>query len=85
MYTAYVIRSRTTGKIYIGQTADWRKRLMRHNGVLPSRTRSYTKINMGPWEIVYNEKFTNRQDALKREKYLKSHHGRDWLREILGR
>lgn len=84
MFTVYVIRN-GSGKIYIGQTKDWKKRLMRHNGVLVSKARSYTKINKGSWEIIYREEYNTMQEAVRREKYLKSHHGRDWLKNKLGR
>lgn len=80
MIIVYVLKSQSTGKIYIGQTADLEKRLARHNGSLPSKQRSYTKVNKGSWEVVYSEKYGTRQEALTREKYLKSHIGRDWLR-----
>lgn len=81
MYYVYVIRN-PTGKIYIGQTADLEKRLKRHNGQLPSNIESYTKINKGPWTVVHKEEFFTRKDALSREKFLKSHHGRDYLKII---
>ena len=73
------------GKICIGQTADLDKRLLKHNGVLKAKARSYSKINKGPWRVIYKEEYNTKQEALKREKYLKSHHGRDWLRKIMGR
>ncbi|MDD5415852.1 MAG: GIY-YIG nuclease family protein [Candidatus Daviesbacteria bacterium] len=85
MYSVYVIKSKTTGKIYIGQTGNLESRLARHNGLLPSKIKSYTKINKGPWNVVYKEEYNTRQEALKREKYLKSHIGRDWLKNILVR
>ena len=78
MYFVYVIKNEKH-KIYIGQTNDLEKRLMRHNGLLASKPKSYTKINKGKWEIVNKEDYKTRYEALKREKYLKSHIGRDWL------
>lgn len=83
MFTVYVINN-DSGKIYIGQTSNLDKRLLRHNGVLRSNTRSYTRINKGSWRVVYQEKYNTRQEAIKREKFLKSHVGRDWLRRVLG-
>jgi predicted GIY-YIG superfamily endonuclease len=50
---------------------------------MPSKSTSYTKINNGPWQLVYSEEFETRKVALAREKYLKSHAGRDWIREKL--
>lgn len=85
MYYVYVIQNEKD-KIYIGQTNNLEKRLGRHNGVFVSKARSYTKINKGKWNVVYNEEVGSRQEAIQREKYLKSHVGRDWLRQnIMGR
>ena len=82
MYYVYVIKNENH-KTYIGQTEDLDKRLKRHNGLLLSKLRSYTKVNKGIWELVYNEEFITRNEAIKREKFLKSHIGRDWLKAIL--
>lgn len=84
MFYIYVIRSETTGKIYIGQTNNLEVRLKRHNGELVSKARSYTRINKGRWVVIYKEEFDNRQGAVNRERYLKSHIGRDWLKTIFG-
>ncbi len=85
MFFTYVIRNESKKKIYIGQTNDWEKRLKRHNGELPSKKSSYTSINNGEWKIVHLEEYNTRSEAIKREKYLKSHRGRDWLKITLGR
>ena len=82
MYTVYVIRNGTS-KIYIGQTQDLVKRLARHNSPSRSKRGSYTKLQKGPWNIVYTEHLETRIEAIRREKYLKSHHGRDWLKSVL--
>jgi putative endonuclease len=39
--------------------------------------------NKGPWEILYQEKFETRASAMKREKFLKSGKGREFLKNIL--
>lgn len=82
-YFTYVIQSECSGKIYIGQTDNLELRLRRHNGTLPTNKRSYTKLNKGPWKIVYHEEFNTRSEAILREKQLKSHGGRDWLKSKL--
>ncbi len=82
MFWAYVIKSQTTGKIYIGQTNDLEKRLKRHNHLLPTKKNSYTKINRGPWKLVYKEEFKSRKEVIKKERFLKSHKGRDWLKSL---
>lgn len=82
-YFTYVLRSEFSGKIYIGQTDNLELRLRRHNGTLPDHKRGFTRINKGPWKVVYQEMFSTRREAIKREKYLKSHRGRDWLRSSI--
>jgi putative endonuclease len=85
MFWVYAIRNERSGKIYIGQTSDLNRRLKRHNKLLPTKLRSYTAINKGFWVVIYKEQYQTRSEAIKREKYLKSHIGRDWLKTILGR
>ncbi len=80
MYFVYAIVNEA-GKVYIGQTSDIEQRLKRHNGLLKTKSTSYTKINHGHWKLVYSEKYDTRIDALKREKELKSYQGRKFLRD----
>jgi putative endonuclease len=79
MYYVYLIRSRTTGKTYIGQTSDMEKRLAYHNDPA-NRLTLYTKRNQGPWLLVYSEQYASRQEAVKRERFLKSGKGRAFIK-----
>ncbi len=82
MFYVYVIQSRSSDKIYIGQTIDLEKRIRQHND--PENNFSlYTKKNKGPWELVYKEDVATRRDALRREKYLKSSRGRSYIKAFL--
>ena len=77
-YYIYILKSLTTGKLYTGSTQNLEARLKAHNdGLSP-----YTK-GRGPWELLYSEEFPSRSEALKREKFLKTGKGRDFLNEIL--
>ncbi|NTV54963.1 MAG: GIY-YIG nuclease family protein [Candidatus Moranbacteria bacterium] len=81
-YSIYVIQNEA-GKRYIGYTSDLEKRLKRHNGDLPNKTTSYTRKNRGHWTLKYKEEYASRQEALRREKELKSCQGRKFITEIL--
>lgn len=65
-FYTYIIYSSKSDRYYIGSASDPKSRLERHNaGATPS-----TKAGR-PWKIVYEEVFENKQDAIKRENYLK--------------
>ena len=70
------------GKIYLGQTSDLSRRLTEHND--PNyRGTLYTKRHAGSWQLVYQEQFQTRREAMGRERELKSSRGRDWIRQHL--
>ncbi len=75
-YFVYVLINKEK-KLYKGVTADLEKRLKYHNDGKSRWTRS-----RGPWELVYKEEFNNKSKALKREKFLKSGKGREYLKKI---
>ena len=77
MFTVYVLHSQRFDKIYIGFTSDIEKRLFAHNH--PSN-KGWTK-SFQPWEIIYSEEFENKEDAMVREKQLKSYRGREFIRK----
>ena len=81
MYYVYVIRSVNKGILYIGQTEDINKRVKEHNEGLLGR---FTK-NKGPWELVYQESYMTRSEAMKREKYLITGAGRDFIKRNIQR
>ncbi len=75
MFTVYVLRSKSTGKLYIGQTQNLEKRLTEHSQGMARYTRG-----RGPWMLLCSEKHDTRADAIRRERFLKSGQGREWLR-----
>lgn len=85
MFWIYVLQNEQSDKIYIGQTQNLEKRLGQHNDSEFTKfgRNAYTKINKGTWLLIYKEIFDTREQAIKREKYLKSHIGRDWLKQTL--
>jgi putative endonuclease len=80
MFFVYILRSEASGKLYTGYTTDLDHRLGQHNHGITKSTK-----DRGPWIVVHTEEFSTRAEAMRREKYLKSGHGREQLREILAR
>ena len=78
MYYVYVLQSRVDKNVYIGYTSDLRKRFLAHN----SRKLKSTK-SRAPFDLVYYEAYKSRDDATKREYFLKTHQQRDLLKERL--
>jgi putative endonuclease len=78
-FYVYILRSESSGKTYVGQTSDLEKRLAQHNDLTCQFT-MYTKRNKGPWKLIHAEAHPSRSEAMKREKYLKSGQGRDWIK-----
>jgi putative endonuclease len=75
MFYVYVLLSEKDNRFYTGYTADLEKRIEEHmNGKVLS-----TK-NRLPVKLVYFEASLNQNDALHREKYLKSTYGKRYLR-----
>ena len=77
MFYIYVIKSRE-GFRYTGMTEDLEKRLIEHN---EKKLSFWTKRGTN-WELIYKEEFETKSEALKREKWLKSGVGRDYLKRI---
>lgn len=74
-YYVYVLRSIDFNRNYTGFTSDIEKRLAEHNLGKTKSTKPYR-----PWEILFYEEYDNKADALKREKYLKSGVGREYVK-----
>jgi putative endonuclease len=78
MFVVYVLRSRTTHRYDTRLTSDSPKRLFEHNSDQSTSTK-----HRGPWGLVNHEEFATLIEAVRRERHLKTGHGRDELREIL--
>ena len=75
MVFVYVIRSLSSGRLYVGQAVNVEQRLKDHN----SGKSKYTSAFL-PWKVIYTEEFFDRKTARIREKYLKSTAGKNFLR-----
>ena len=74
MYYTYVLQSERDGGFYIGFTKNLKLRFEEHiNGHVDS-----TK-NRRPLKLIYYEACVKQEDAIRREKYLKTYNGRRFI------
>jgi len=78
MFFVYIIKSTIDNRLYKGFTTDLERRIKEHNSGKNKSTSPYK-----PWNLVYFEKFTDRIEARKREKYFKTGIGREFLKNKL--
>ena len=71
----YVIRSQVDGRFYVGMTENLERRLNQHNSGKTKSTKGYR-----PWILVHSESYPDRITARKREKYLKSGTGKEYIK-----
>ena len=80
-FYTYVLYAPQGDKIYIGFSANPANRFIAHNH---PQNKGYTS-NFKPWILIHIEKFATKKEAMNREKQLKSHKGRDFIRELIDR
>ena len=78
MFYVYILRSNSRKYIYVGLAKDVKKRFLQHQRGLNKTTKAY-----GPFELIRTESFETRIEARKREKYLKSGSGKEWIKLML--
>lgn len=77
-YYVYILTNEKNHNFYVGYTSDLRRRLAEHNQGLTKSTK-----NRGKLTLVYYESCLNKQDALHREKYLKTAWGKRYIKTRL--
>ncbi len=78
MYYTYVLYSKKDGNFYTGFTQDLKLRFDQHNKGQVESTK-----DRRPLELIYYEACLNRDDATHREKYLKTYHGKAYIKKRL--
>ncbi|PIR91180.1 excinuclease ABC subunit C [bacterium (Candidatus Gribaldobacteria) CG10_big_fil_rev_8_21_14_0_10_37_46] len=78
MFYVYVLQSLKDKKLYIGYSADLKRRLEEHKtgGSVSTKKRL-------PFKLLYYEAHTNKEDARRREKYFKTEKGKSTIRQML--
>jgi putative endonuclease len=77
-YFVYILQSELDGSFYIGYTSDLKGRLQRHN----QGRSSYTKAK-APWKLIYQEEFSSRSEAVKRECAIKGKKNRAYIEQLV--
>lgn len=75
MFYVYVLHSVRDNGLYIGFSANLRKRSKNHREGL-----AFATSHRRPWKLIYYEAYIEEADADGRERYLKSGGGRRLLR-----
>src|SRR5437764_2754841 len=78
MFYVYLLHSTKDNGFYIGFSTDLKRRLSEHK-----RGASFATKSRGPWKLIYYEAYLNQEDALGRERYLKSSSGRRFFKAQL--
>jgi len=78
-YFVYILRSFADRRLYVGFTDNLARRLSEHNAGKVPATRKRK-----PFAMVHAERYAERKEALRRERYLKSGRGREEIRLIIG-
>ena len=76
MWYIYVISSQARRYMYVGLTNNLRERLVTHRNGYNKTTKPYR-----PFRLIHFEKFSTRLEARKKEKYLKSGIGKEWIKK----
>jgi putative endonuclease len=77
MFYVYALKSLSRNYIYVGLTNDLERRFNQHQNGQNKTTKPYI-----PFILFYKEQFQNRDEARRREKYLKSGIGKEFLRTL---
>ena len=78
MFYTYILESKKDGNKYSGFTNNLELRFEKHEKGLVESTK-----NRRPLKLIYYEVYLNRDDALRREKYFKTHYGKMFLKKGL--
>ena len=78
MFYTYVLESKKDGKKYVGYTKNLKSRFEQHQKGKVESTK-----DRRPLTLIYYEACLTEEDALKREKYLKTYRGKQFLAKRL--
>ena len=77
-FIVYIIYSSVKDKFYIGYTSNLEERIIRHN----QKSKGFTG-NTDDWKLMYTENYSNKSEAIAREKQIKSWKSRIKIQELI--
>jgi putative endonuclease len=78
-FVVYILYSEKFNKNYTGYTSNLIERFKSHNIL---ETKGYT-LKFRPWMVIHVEFLTSKSEAMKREKYLKTGIGREFIKKLI--
>ncbi|MFS8131242.1 MAG: GIY-YIG nuclease family protein [Candidatus Dojkabacteria bacterium] len=81
MFFVYILYNSTIDKFYIGYTSNLESRIQDHNS--QGHKSKYTRKQIGEWEIVYKEEFSDKTTALRRENEIKSKKSKIYIQRLI--
>ena len=78
MWYTYILKSLKDNKYYIGCTGNLEQRIAQHNIGATTSTK-----HRRPFVLIYSERFSEKTDALKRERQIKSYKGGEAFKNLV--
>ncbi len=79
MFNLYILWSQSRTRFYVGHSADLDDRLLRHN-----EGRSKATKAGGPWQLVHQETYDSKSEAVRRELEIKCWKSAVRIHELIG-
>lgn len=77
-FYVYILKSKNKDFVYVGFTANLKRRYFEHNNREEISTKHYA-----PLDLIFYEAYRNEKDAKRREGYFKTTKGKTTLRMML--
>jgi putative endonuclease len=79
MFAVYILYSPSSSKTYTGFTNNIQRRLLEHNEI---ESKGFT-LRYRPWVLIHTEEYSTKQEAMMREKFLKTGVGRKFIKTLV--
>jgi len=79
-YFVYILYSKIVDRYYIGYTSNIAERLKKHR----SKNKGFTSIAID-WTIVYTETYFTKQEAMSRERKIKSWKSKVMIQQLISK